>query len=195
MNIVLYTAYGIFSLQVAAFLTGALSALIMLFLQKIPAFKIIVARDRFPRFHEFSNKIKKIGCQGYFQIFTDCLLCVSIAILLITLTFIYNSGSFRIMTVISMLSGFLVAKRIFYRSVFFCLEIVLYLLKWIYDIFSFPIFRLCAWIKKLVLSVFGEIRKKYVESIISGYSEKQFKNVGEIAKFGFLDEYYKEHFK
>lgn len=195
MNIALHSAYGLLELLAASWVGGIVSAFIYVLTKHTYLIPRMVKTARFPKFGEFVSWLKCAEPRKFLAAVSDYLACVTLVVMLLSSTFIYNSGRFRIISLLFLLIGFALGTKLLSRPILELTILALFVLKWMTDVFIFPI----AWVLKLLKGIaaklLGRIYERCCIMIVKRYTSYRFSGIKKEARYGLLDEYYKEKIK
>ena len=189
MLIIFHSSVSFALLLIANCACGVLTALLLMLIDALYLLIVNLARSRFVAFGDYItsniNRIKSL-------LVVDLFICVISASFILFNCFIYNSGSFRIIAVPSFLVGLIIGKKLLNKTMQKLLNYVLFGLKWLLDIALFPISMLVSFIACRVHTVYINISKKRRAKIVSKYTAYCLSQLVEEAKYGLIDDYYKE---
>ena len=189
MNVVLHSALSVFYLLVANFAFGVITAAVGLLLNSIQRFVAVTVRNRFITFREYCGLI----FQSYISvIIADLFTCLLAACFMLVTAFIYNSGNFRLVSIPIFIIGFAFGKIALGGIVAGIIDRILFCIKWILDIVAFPVIWFATLCGRLLSKIIKNLRNKYRTKILTKYTKYCFANIKDEAKYGLLDDYYKE---
>ena len=189
MNVVLHSARNVFYLLVANCIWGIITASVCSLFDDIERFVFAIVRKRFVSFSDYIGfDVKK----RISVIFIDLMTCLLAASFMLFTAFVYNSGNFRIISIPIFITGFAIGKRVLRRIIQNIVNRILFCLKWILDISSFPIIWLTNSVVKLLSDSIKKRKNKNRTKILTKYTEYCFAHIKDEAKYGLLDDYYKE---
>ncbi len=195
MNVALHSAFGPVYLFVASFLFGITLYLVSAFLNSGSLVLSAIACNRFPTFKTFFDRIRSRKMSSGAMIASDYILCLLFASSILCVTFIFNSGNFRILTLVVMLIGFVTGRRILTRMINKIIILILFLIKWIINIALFPFIWVGKRIVKIVIKLLGRIKSRRNNKLIQKYTAFCFEKIEKDAEYGLIDDYYKELLK
>ncbi len=189
MNVVLHSARSIFYLLAANCVWGIITASFCSLIEDTQRLAVALTRKRFITFREYSsieinNRVSVI--------FIDLISCLLSASLMLLTAFIYNSGNFRIVSIPAFIFGFAIGKRVLCRIIKWMINRILFCIKWIFDIAAFPVVWFVTLVVKLLSHIIKRIKNRRRTKILNKYTEYCFSRIKDEAKYGLLDDYYKE---
>lgn len=189
MNVVLHSARGIFYLLAANCIFGIITASFCSLIDDIGRFAVVIVRKRFISFNEYigldiKNRVSVI--------FIDLIICLLAASFMLLTSFVHNSGNFRLVSIPAFILGIALGKSILCRVIKWIFNRMLYCFKWIFDIAAFPILWFITIVIKLLLNTIKRIKISHRTKILTKYTERCFSRIKYEAKYGLLDDYYKE---
>jgi hypothetical protein len=189
MDVVLYSARGMFSLLLANFLLGIITAILRSLIDDFELFVISLWHKRFMSFREYMcvNEKKRIS-----EIFIDVTIYLLAASLMLVIAFICNSGNFRLVSIPVFILGFAFEQIVLDKVVDIIVNRILFCFKWTVDILVFPIIWLATIVVRLLYNTIDKIRSNYRAKILTRYTECSFAHIKDEAKYGLLDKYYEE---
>lgn len=195
MTITRHTATDLFLLLFAAFLCGLLISCVYVVLRYAPSIAWVRKCARFPKYKQFMADMFSQGDSKASIVFTDVILCLLFAIGLLVVSFICNSGNFRISSVVLMSCGCLLGIAVTGKLIRSLLLIISFIIKWILDILLFPI----VWLTRKLMGLFSFIHKKALKKrndrLIAKYTSQRFSQINKTTEFGLIEKYYKELLK
>ncbi len=99
------------------------------------------------------------------------------------------------MSVAAMLAGFAIGHRILKGIINELILLILFVIKWIINIVSFPFIWVGRRIVKIVIKLLGKIKSRRNNKLIQKYTAFCFENIEKDAEYGLIDDYYKELIK
>lgn len=189
MNIVFHSAESFAYLLIANCICGVITASIVILISALELFFVNLSGKRFLSFGDYvAVRTKK----NKLRVLPDSVLCVTAAAFMLFTSYIYNSGNFRILGVPSFLVGIAVGKTVLNKTILTVLNYILFCLKWLIDIAAFPIMKSAAFAKRKINALLIYIYRKRKAKIITKYTAYCSSNIKEEAKYGLIDDYYKE---
>lgn len=195
MNVVIHTVFGQIYLHIAAFICGIFLFFVYLFGKNIGWVAIAARSPRFDKFKPFFQRLKHSTPNKAVSFVNDLNICVLAVFLLLSATFILNSGNFRLLTVATLVLGFCIGKVLLAFVSEAIIIAVIYVVKFTWDIVSFPLAWLIGKFKRVVQRLYAMLLKLYRQRRIKSYTEHCIKSADEYAKYGFTDNFYKELIK
>lgn len=194
MILALYDQYDIAKLWFCSFFSGFFLLFIYIFLVIVPG---IIASVRYIKdgYQTFAGQVcAKLNNMTVLGL-SDFLICLCAACLLCILSFIFNSGQFRLSSLALLIVGFsigkLLCKRIVERSFLLASYAVLKVVRVALYPFAVLLKRLFGTVAALTKK--ASYRRK--KSIIIKYTESRFRELEKQTRFGGIDKYYKEMIK
>lgn len=195
MNIALHSAYGLMELLIAAFVGGTVSAFIFLLIRQIYLIPLVVSAPHFTGYGKFMACINKAKPRKLLISVSDYIACVTLTVLLLCLTFVYNSGRFRLISVVLLIIGFSLGVTILFRPMLRLTALSMFCLKWLADIVLFPIMWIFRIIKRTATKLIGKLYAICNAIIERKYTSYKFSRIKKEARYGLLDDYCKEKIK
>lgn len=190
MNVVIYSARNILALLLTDFAFGAvLHAMFILIGRLIPLFFSLF--KRLDRFEDFVAYFDRIGSGKTIKLLGDIIFCLSAACGLMVSAFLKNSGNFRLLSVPFMIFGLTIGGAV-------CAlldRLILWIFFWVKrltDILLSPVRFIVIRVIKAISRLFGNMSQRIRKKIIRKYTAYRFARIKDEAKFGFIDDYYKE---
>ncbi len=195
MNIALHSAYGLIELLAVSWVGGIVSAFLYVLIKHTSLIPRLAKTARFPKYSEYAACLKCAKNRKFLTAVSDYSACVSLAILLLCATFVCNSGRFRIISVLFLLLGFAFGTKILTIPILKLTILALFCLKWLTDIVTLPL----SWVLKVLKGIAGKLLGKLYlrcyKMIIKKYTSYKFSRIKKEARYGLLDEYFKEKIK
>ena len=134
MNITIYSHHAFFRYILSCVVSGAFSAL--LYFAAVVIFSVpgILKCQGIRYYKAYCSSI--VANQSASRHITDFLCCSTIAIALLMVSFVANSGKFRILSVVMLALGFYITDAIFRKAAIVTLSFVIYL---IFSLYSFSV--------------------------------------------------------
>lgn len=189
MDLVLLSSFNVFCLIIANFIFGIITALLIPLIDGINRFAIAIVRNRFTDFRDYikiENKTRGA------VIFIDLSLCLFASVAMLAISFICNSGNFRLVSIPAFLLGLVFAGKVlcgFFREI---VDLILFGLKWSIDIIAFPIICFVTFFVRLGYNKISEFRNKRRIGMLAKYTDYCFAHIEEEARYGLLNDFYKE---
>ena len=120
----------------------------------------------------------------------DFISLILIAVSLLFVSFMANSGSFRLVSVPLLLLGFFGAIRSLKKIIVYAVCCVYIIIKHIFGIVTFPIRFVSRGIVSICKKYIIIIEKYHKSKIITKYTEKRFNKIDEVKQSGLLDKWY-----
>lgn len=189
MNVVLHSARNIFYLIAANCILGILTASFCVLIEDIERFAVSLTQKKFVSLDAYIS----VDINSRFSLaFTDLIACLLAASFLLLTTFIYNSGSFRLISIPAFIFGFVFGRKSLSQIIKYLINRIFFSLKWIFDIVVFPITWLTNNVIRLLLFVVKRIKNKHRTRILTKYTAHCFSHIKDEAQYGLIDDYYKE---
>ena len=192
MNIALHSAYGLFELLIAAFVGGTVSAFVFLLIRQMYLIPHVVTASRFLRYGRFMIGMRNAKPRKLLISVSDFSASLILAVLLLCLTFVYNSGRFRLISLVLLIIGFAFGVTIFSRPMLGLTVFLLFCVKWLADIALFPFTWIFIILKRIVKKTFCKFYNICYSFIAAKYTSYRISRIKKEARFGLLDDYYKE---
>lgn len=192
MNIALHSAYGLFELLFASFVGGTISAFVFLFIRQTYLIPYVVTAPRFSRYGGLVSRIRNARPRKLLISLSDFIASLVLASLLLCLIFIYNSGRFRLISVVFLIIGFAFGVTIMSRPMLRLTALLLFCIKWLVDIVLFPFTWILIILKRIVKKTFYKLYNICYSIIAAKYTSYKFSRIKKEARYGLLDDYYKE---
>lgn len=195
MTITRHTAADLFLLIIAAFICGLVISCVYEIIRSLPSFVYAYKHARFPKYKPFVHDMLTRDVGKATLVFADVVLCLLFAVGVLIVSFIFNSGNFRMSAPLAMILGYIAGACVFGKAIRYALLNILFILKWIFDIAMFPIIWLC----EKFIGCFSSIYKKLLsirnKRLIERYTAQRISQIDKTAEFGLIEEYYKELLK
>lgn len=195
MNVALHSAFGLVYLLFASLVCGIVLSLIRAFLNSGSSIIAAIVCKRFPTYKAFSVYAKSRKSSFKAIILADFLTCILFASLVLCVSFIFNSGNFRILSVAVMLAGLAIGHMILKGIINELVLLILFVIKWIINIASFPFILVGQRIVKIIIKLLGRIKSRRNNKLIQKYTAFCFEKIEKNAEYGLIDDYYKELIK
>ena len=196
MNVVLHSVYGLFLLLWAAVSCGFFLSFLYLLLGIITYIPGVVKCKRFPKYRDFCNCIYAKKNAKILFFIVDILISIISILSFLSITFLYNSGIFRLIPLIVMFLAFGLGVFINHRVLKNLPQsLLLFLLKWCIGLVLYPFILISKTIIKIIYSISEKRRKIKFQKSMQKYTSYRFNNIEKDAAYGLLDEYYKEFIK
>lgn len=121
------------------------------------------------------------------SIFSDFLGVIMISTSLLAVSFISNSGEFRIMSIPLLIGGFCLGSLLFKKIIIVIMSYLCFAVKKIVLWISAPIVFLIRFALRVVFRVSGAIKKRYRAAQIVKYTKKKYKDLDIIKQTGLLE--------
>ena len=189
MNVVLHSASAVIVLLVSNCFWGAMIAILGSLIDDIVRFAALLIQKRFISFYEYTSFCIKSNISA---VFIDMISCILAACFMLFTSFIYNSGNFRLFSIPAVLLGFFLGKNVLCR-VFKCINNwILFCLKWIFDIVSFPLIWMAIFISRYISRTIVKNKKTRRDKFLIKYTKQCFSRIADEAQYGLIDDYYKD---
>lgn len=194
MIITTQTACEFALLLFSSFISGIALSVLYLISDAVPAitlsWKTVRAGYKF-----FGEYFRCCESNKYVAASSDFMICIVAACTVCSLTFVFNSGQFRIITVAVMLFGFFGGKYLLERPANWLITVISYVLIKTVLFVSFP----AVWLTKLICRSFhrtvaGIVRRRRL-SLMKKYTKERLDELEAYTEFGLVDQYYKELIK
>lgn len=192
MNIALHSAYGLFELLIAAFVGGTVSAFVFLLIRQMYLIPHVVTASRFLRYGRFMIGMRNAKPRKLFISVSDFSASLILAALLLCLTFVYNSGRFRLISLVFLIIGFALGVTVFSRPMLGLTVFLLFCVKWLADIALFPFTWIFIILKRIAKKTFCKLYNICYSIIAAKYTSYRISRIKKEARYGLLDDYYKE---
>lgn len=186
MNITLYT----YEVLVRYILYCALFGLVAYM-----GYCVISAIISFPSICECTNITSLNCCIGKLisdtnnMALLDFLSILIVSVCALIVSFIANSGEFRIMSIPLLLIGFASGKLLFNKIVFYVMSYLFFLTKKVALILFFPILMLKSVFYRVIKYIVASTEKRYREACIIKYTKTRYKELEKIKHTGMLEEF------
>lgn len=195
MNIALHSAYDLFELLFASFVGGIVSSFVFLIIRQTNFMSCVVTAPRFTRYGRFMVCIRSVKPRKLLILVSDFIASLVLASLLLCLTFIYNSGRLRLISVVLLIIGFALGVTILSRPLLRLTAFLLFCFKWLADIVLLPFMWILFILKRIVKKTFGKLYSICYSIIAAKCTSYRFSRIKKEARYGLLDDYYKEKIK
>lgn len=195
MTITRHTAADLFLLLIAALICGLLISCVYVVLRVIPAASAAFRCTRFPKYKQFMADVLAQGVGKASLILADIILCLLFALCLLVVSFVCNSGNFRLLSVIAMSLGYLLGASVFGKLIKGVFYNILFVFKWLFGVVLFPI----AWIGQRMALLLSRIHKRILNKrskrLMAKYTKRRIAQINRTTEFGLIEKYYKELLK
>ncbi len=195
MNIAIHTVSDLIALHLASLTAGIILSLIYLIGRNTGYIASAFACGRFLKYTDFSAALSKRPQNTAHRCINDIFICICTAIALLSVTFIFNSGNFRFLTIATLGLGFAFGRVIFEKITHVILAVLLYLLRITFDTVLFPILWTARRLWRIFAKLFAKARNAYRVRVIRRHTERCLRQATSFAEYGFTDDYYKEYLK
>lgn len=195
MTITRHTASDLFLLLIAAFICGLLISCVYEILRSLPCLTYASKYSRFPKYKKFLNDMLSQDCGKLPLLFADVVLCLLFAAGALIVSFVFNSGNFRLSAPVSMLFGYIAGVYIFSKLIRITFLNILFVLKWIFGIVLYPFVRIGRRIARLCSLIHKKINGACNKRMIEKYTLQRISQIDKTTEFGLIEKYYKELLK
>ena len=189
MNIVFHSAQNFAFLLIANCACGVITAVLAILMDVLA---LLLVNPTSKRFLAFGDYISANQNRNKLPFVSDFVLCVIAAAFILFTCFVYNSGNFRIIAIPAFFVGMSIGRTVLNKTITSVLNYILFCLKWLFDIASFPVFKSVSFLARGIRTVFIIICQKRRTKIISKYTTYCFLHLKDEAKYGLIDDFYKE---
>ena len=188
MNITIYTFEEFVKFIFACFLFGLTSSLFYCAWVTIFSIGDVICINTLDEFKRYvtAGDLHKIK----FKFMKDFILCLIIATSLIFVSFIYNSGNFRFISIPVLSIGFCISNAVFGKIVKVILVFIIYILKRIIELIILPfrylIIFFASIIRKLVIYICRVINTKRIKK----YTYQRYKDLDKIKQSGLIESWF-----
>ncbi len=192
MNVAIHSAYGLIYLHIAAFLIGSFTALVFMFGRNFGWISAAIKSPRFEKFGPFRKRLRSSCTNRVILCLNDINACLLGTSLLLSASFVLNSGNFRLFAVATALAGFYCGKYLLSFLLDHAMILPVYFLKLLYDTVSFPICFICKRLYHMGEILYGRLLHSYLQQKIKRHTKRCMRSATSYAEYGFAEKFYKE---
>ena len=195
MTITRHTAADLFLLLFASLICGLIISCVFAVLKASPSALTACKYSRFPKYKYFMAELKDCVNGKISLAFTDAICSLLFAIGLLTVSFVFNSGNFRLSSVAVLLLGFFLCISVFGKLFKNILSNILFVLKWMFGIILFPFDWILKRITLLCSRIYKKISNRQNKRLSEKYTAQRLSTIDKTTEFGLIEKYYKEFLK
>ena len=190
MNVVIHSAGRVLALLLTDFAFGAVLYSSFVLLGRLIQLSVAMFK-RIDSFEVFVIYLNRIDSVKSLKLVGDVLFCLSAACGLMISAFFHNSGNFRLLSLPTLVFGVTFGRAVTLLLDRLLLR-VLFLVKRLADILLSPIRFIVAHVINAISRLIGKTVKRIRRNALKRYTAYCFAKIKDDAKFGLLDDYYKE---
>lgn len=187
MNITIYSHYAFFRYILYCVISGALSAAFYFAVVVIFSAPGIIKCKGIMSYKTYCSRI--LSNQSGSRHITDFLGCLTVAFTLLVVSFIANSGEFRLLSVVMLALGFYITDVIFKRIIIVAFSFYIYLIKRVNDLLLYPFKLILEFLNRALTRTFSYLNMCITNSQNTKYTKKRFKDLEKIKQNGMLDHF------
>lgn len=196
MNVIVHSVYSLFPLLGAAIFYGLFLSCIYMLLEAITYLPNIIKCGRFPTYRDFRSIVNSKSDTKIILAFIDIIFSIISILLFLCITFLYNSGIYRLLPLLGMFIAFrfgvFINNRLLRKSP---QSLLLFLTKWCVSLVLYPFLSMVKILIDIIHRIIEKRRSLRFQKSMKKYTSYRFNRIEKDAAYGLLDEYYKEFIK
>lgn len=192
MNVILHSLHWLFILLIISFFGGFILSIVCSVLSSFSLFMWTIKCKGFVAYKYFKEYMSSCCTKRKNTIVLDFTNCILFAIMLLGITFVYNSGIFRLISVPITLLGVITGNILLSRMISRIMLFLVFVAKWTVEILLFPFLWIVKRICRIITRSYGKLRNTYNSKLMQKFTDQCFERISKDAEYGLLNGLFKE---